>query len=71
MPKTDTGSRVESHESRVEDSKVEDSKVEDSKVEDPRPETKIKGSKPPHGGRWVYDEDRDELTCVEKPTKER
>ena len=29
----------------------------------------VKGSKPPHGGRWVYDKEADELTCVEEPTK--
>lgn len=29
---------------------------------------KVKGAKPPHGGKWEYDAQNDELTLVEEPT---
>ena len=29
---------------------------------------KVKGAKPPHGGKWEYSPDKDELTLVEEPT---
>ena len=29
---------------------------------------KLKGAKPPHGGAWSYDAQKDELTLVEEPT---
>lgn len=30
---------------------------------------RIKGSTPPHGGSWIYDAQKDELTLVEEPTQ--
>ena len=29
---------------------------------------KVKGKVPPHGGKWEYDPETDELTLLEKPT---